>query len=262
MDAGARAFSPSLLKDRQRGSYGSSCRKERQSTELVLLGHVLRSAEDFDSYYQSPDPWKIGRASRRDKALARIIGPYVPGKTVLELGCGEGHLTATIFKGASSIKGIDISPVAISRAIAHSLPNASFQASDFLNVSFAGYDVIAAIECLYYLSPTEQETFFRKLKSEHAGKVFVISGPIIGSNEYRTYFTDSGIKQTFGRHGLSLIEGRNLNAYRKAGVGATIAAALCRLPLGSAVLDILPDKYVYQRCYVARCAVHERSTST
>ena len=186
----------------------------------------MRSAEDFNSFYQSPDPWKIGHASRRDRALARIVGPYVAGKTVLELGCGEGHLTATIFKDASRIKAIDISPVAISRAITLSLPNASFQASDFLNVSFAGYDVIAAIECLYYLSPTEQETFFKKLASEHAGKIFVLSGPIIGSNEYRTYFTDGGIRQTFSRCGLTLIEGRNLNAYRKAGVGATIVAGL------------------------------------
>jgi hypothetical protein len=65
----------------------------------------LRSAHDFDSYYRSPDPWKIDRASRRDRTLARIVGPYVAGKAVLELGCGEGHLTATTFRG------IDISPV-------------------------------------------------------------------------------------------------------------------------------------------------------
>jgi SAM-dependent methyltransferase len=98
----------------------------------------LRSAADFDSHYQSPDPWGIGSASRRDRALARIIGCYVAAKTVLELGCGEGHLTASIFRDAKSVKGIDISPVAISRAIALSLPNASFQVSDFLNISFAG----------------------------------------------------------------------------------------------------------------------------
>jgi SAM-dependent methyltransferase len=214
----------------------------------------LRNAADFDSYYQSPDPWGIGRASRRDRALSRIIGPYVAGKTVLELGCGEGHLTASIFRDAKSVKGIDISPVAISRAIALSLPNASFQVSDFLNISFAGYDVIAAIECLYYLSRSEQEAFFSKMASEHAGKIFVLSGPIIGSNEYRTYFTDGGIRETFARHGLSLIEARNLNAYRKAGLGATIAAVVCRLPLGNTVLDVLPESYVYQRCYVARCA--------
>jgi 2-polyprenyl-3-methyl-5-hydroxy-6-metoxy-1,4-benzoquinol methylase len=113
----------------------------------------------------------------------------VAGKTVLELGCGEGHLTASIFRDAKSVKGIDIGPLAISRAITLSLPNASFQASDFLNISFAGYDVIAAIECLYYLSPSEQEAFFSKMASEHAGKTFVLSGPIIGSNEHRTYLT-------------------------------------------------------------------------
>ena len=214
----------------------------------------MRSAEDFDSYYGSPDPWGIANASRRDRALSGIVGPYITGKAVLELGCGEGHLTASIFRDARSVKGIDISPIAVSRATARSLPNASFQASDFLNVSFAGYDVVAAIECIYYLAPDEQEAFFRKLASEAAGKIFIVSGPIIGSNEYRTYFTDSGLRQTFARHGLTLVESRNLNAYRKAGRGATVAAAAIRLPFGSAIIPHLPEKWVYQRCYVARCA--------
>lgn len=212
----------------------------------------MRSAHDFDSYYQSPDPWGIGKASRRDKALSRIIGPYLAGKAVLELGCGEGHLTASVFCDAHSVKGIDISAVAISRATARSLPNASFQTADFLNVSFVGYDVIAAIECLYYLSPSQQEAFFQKLATEHVGKIFILSGPIIGSNEYRTYFTHEGISETFARHGLSLIEWGNLNAYRKAGLVGALAAVACRLPLGSNLLAVLPERLVYQRCYVAQ----------
>lgn len=125
----------------------------------------MRTAEDFDSYYKSPDPWGISNASRRDRALSQVIAPYVSGKSVLELGCGEGHLTASVFRNAASVHGIDISPTAISRATVLSLPNASFQTSDFLNVGFAGYDVIAAIECIYYLAPDEREAFFRKLTS-------------------------------------------------------------------------------------------------
>ncbi len=214
----------------------------------------MRSARDFDSFYQSPDPWRIGNASRRDKVLSGTICPYVAGKSVLELGCGEGHLTASIFRNARSIKGVDISLVAVSRATALSLVNASFEASDFLNVSFSGYDVIAAIECLYYLSLDEQEAFFQKLASEHAGKIFILSGPIIGLNEYRTYFTHEGITETFARNGLSLIEWRNLNAYRKAGLAATLAAAVSWLPFGSNLLSVLPERLVYQRCYIARCA--------
>jgi len=212
----------------------------------------VRSA-NFDSRHKMPGERGIAHASRRDAALARVIGPYVSGKAVLNLGCGEGHLAATIFLEAASINSIDVSPIAISRATELAPPNASFEASHLLHVGFAGYDVIAAIECLDYLSPTEQEAFFCKLAREHAGKVFILSAPIIGSNEYRTYFTDSGIRQTFARHGLSFVEGRNLNAYRKAGVGATIAAAICARSWGSALLDVLPESYVYQRCYVARC---------
>jgi SAM-dependent methyltransferase len=213
----------------------------------------LRTAADFDSYYQSPDPWGIGRASRRDRALSRVVGPYVAGQDVLELGCGEGHLTASILGGARRVRGVDISAVAIARANARALPNASFQVSDFLNVAFAGYDIITAIECLYYLSPDEQEAFFRKLVREHAGGLVILSGPIIGANEHRSYFTDGVLRTTFARHGLSLIEWRNLNAYRRAGLAATAAAALLRLPLSSALLDRLPERLVYQRCYVARC---------
>jgi predicted TPR repeat methyltransferase len=170
------------------------------------------------------------------------------------LGCGEGHLTASVFRDARGVRGIDISPVAVSRAKALSLKNASFVASDFLAVNFAGYDVIAAIECIYYLAPEEQEAFFQKLTSEAAGKLLIISGPIIGSNEYRTYFTDNGLRRTFARHGLTLIGCLNLNAYRKAGLGATVAAAAIKLPFGGAIVPHLPESWVYQRCYVARTA--------
>jgi hypothetical protein len=163
-------------------------------------------------------------------------------------------LTTSVLREATDVKGIDTSPIAISHATSLALPNASFQVSDFLNVSFAGYDVIAAIECIYYLAPDEHEAFFQKLASEAAGKIFIVSGPIIGSNEYRTYFTDSGLRQTFARHGLTLVESRNLNAYRKAGLGATMAAAAIRLPFRGAIIPHLPERWVYQRCYVARCA--------
>jgi 2-polyprenyl-3-methyl-5-hydroxy-6-metoxy-1,4-benzoquinol methylase len=214
-------------------------------------GKLVRTATDFDAYYQSPDPWAISQAWRRDRALLGVVGPYVAGKTVLELGCGEGHLTRSIFGSASSVTGIDISNVAIQRAKAAKIANARFETSDFLETSFAGYDVIAAIECVYYLSPGEQEQFFSKLASEHAG-IFLLSAPIIGANEHRKYFTDAEIRETFASHGLELVEARNLNANRKAGLGAAVAAAIGRLPFGSAVVDVLPESYVYQRCYVAR----------
>jgi hypothetical protein len=77
------------------------------------------------------------------------------------------------------------------------------------------------------------------------------------TDDWLTYFTDKGLWQTFAHHGLTLVESRNLNAYRKAGLGATLAAAVIRLPFGSSLISSLPEKWVYQRCYVARCAAPE-----
>src|SRR5258708_8197858 len=99
----------------------------------------MRTKEEFNQLYASPDPWGISRAAFRDRALARCVRPFVANKTVLELGCGEGHLTNTIFADAMRVTGIDISDVAIARAKALRLPNARFACGDFLNVSFAGY---------------------------------------------------------------------------------------------------------------------------
>jgi predicted TPR repeat methyltransferase len=211
----------------------------------------MRTAIDFDAHYSSPDPWRLKHAGRRDRALGKVIAPCVDGRSVLELGCGEGHLTATLFSRAKSVKGIDISAIAVSRARELALPYASFEVSDFLTVSFAGYDVIAAIECLYYLSAAEQDAFLQKLVREHDG-VFILSAPIIGANEHRSYYTHSGIEQMLARHGLSILQWRNLNAYWRAGIGGIAAAAMIRLPFGEALIPHLPEAWVYQRCYVAR----------
>jgi len=137
----------------------------------------MRSAADFNLFYKSPDPWHISRAKFRDKVLRHWLSELVRGQTVLELGCGEGHLTQAVFGEAKSVTGIDISDVAIDRARSRKINNAKFVQSDFLQAPFEGYDVITAIECLYYLSSAEQNEFFVKIAREHAGKTFLLSAP-------------------------------------------------------------------------------------
>jgi predicted TPR repeat methyltransferase len=215
----------------------------------------MRTGSDFDAYYADADPWRISGARARDEVLRRSVARFVTGKKVLELGCGEGHLTQALFFDAANVKGIDISAVAIGRATSKGLPNASFENADLLNVSYEGYGVIAAIECLYYLSTSEQEDFFAKVAREHSGKILIVSGPIIGQNEHRKYFTHESVLDTFARHGISVIEFHNVNVHRKTPLAnrtvANLTAALVRAPLGSLVLDVLPDRLIYQRCYIA-----------
>jgi cyclopropane fatty-acyl-phospholipid synthase-like methyltransferase len=168
----------------------------------------MRTAADFNQFYAAEDdPWHISRAQFRDKGLRRSISKFVAGKSVLELGCGEGHLTQAILSGSRTVTGVDISDIAIERAKACNIKNARFESSDFLRVSFDGYDVITAIECLYYLTSEDQEVFFEKVAREHSGKIMILSGPIIGENEHRKYFTHQSLLETFcaPRDGLDRI---------------------------------------------------------
>jgi predicted TPR repeat methyltransferase len=96
----------------------------------------MRTAADFNSFYSVPDPWGIARATVRDIVLRDRLAKYIRGKSVLELGCGEGHLTQVVFDKARSVNGVDISDVAIARARSLNLPNATFESGDFLGTPF------------------------------------------------------------------------------------------------------------------------------
>jgi 2-polyprenyl-3-methyl-5-hydroxy-6-metoxy-1,4-benzoquinol methylase len=206
----------------------------------------MRTREEFNQLYASPDPWGISRAAFRDRALARCVRPFVANKTVLELGSGEGHLTKTIFAEARRVTGIDISDVAVGRSMALGLPNAHFERGDFLDISFSGFDVIAAIECVYYLSRAEQNEFFDKIKREHAGGILIVSGPIIGG----IYFTHAGLIREFDQLGYRLLECRNLYV-RQHGAARPLDLAIRYLGTPK-LLDWLPAALVYQRSYVVR----------
>jgi SAM-dependent methyltransferase len=209
----------------------------------------VRTADDFNKFYASRDPWNAERASFRDRMYRRFLPEIVRGKRILELGCGEGYTTATLLSGAASVTGIDISDVAISRARARHIPYARFETGDFLHTAFTGFDVITALECIYYLDPSEQEAFFAKVAREHAGKLLLLSGPIIGSGQHRRYFTHSELMQTFARHAMELVHYYNLVIYRR-DVSTSLLAAAARI--APAMLDALTESLIFQRCYKIR----------
>jgi SAM-dependent methyltransferase len=208
----------------------------------------MRTAADFNLFYAAPDPWHISHARFRDKVLRRCLKPFIRDKSVLELGCGEGHLTHTIFSKARSVVGIDISDVAIVRAKSLNLPNARFESADFLQASFEGYDVIAAIECVYYLSLQEQGALLEKVAKEHSGKIFLLSGPIV---DYRRHFSHKRLMHEFTTLGFAPLKFYNLSVYWYP-PSSRIIAHLIKLPLGYTLLDWIPESIIYQRLYALR----------
>lgn len=208
----------------------------------------MRTAAEFNSFYASPDPWCISQARFRDKVLRHCLARFIRGKSVLELGCGEGHLTERVFRRARSVVGIDISDVAIARAKSLNLANARFECGDFLRTSFEGYDVIAAIECIHYLSLQERGAFLEKVAAEHSGKMLLLSGPII---DYVRHFGHKRLMYEFGELGFKPVKFYNLSVYGHA-ASTRIVAGLLKLPLGYTLLDGLPDRMIHQRLYAVR----------
>jgi SAM-dependent methyltransferase len=208
----------------------------------------MRTADDFNRYYATPDPWGISRAMFRDRVLRRHLTRSIRNKSVLELGCGEGHLTQVIFHKARSVTAVDISDVAIARAKSLNLRNARFETADLLETSFEGYDVIAAIECIYYLSRQEQGAFLAKVVREHAGKMLLLSGPII---DYQRYFGHRRLLLQFKTLGFTVVKFHNLSVYWHP-LSSRIVANLLKLRPGHRLLDWLPEWMIYQRLYVLR----------
>ena len=208
----------------------------------------MRTAAEFNLYYAAPDPWHISHARFRDKVLRRCLRSFIRGKSVLELGCGEGHLTQTVFRKARSVVGIDISDVAIARAKSLNLPNARFESADFLQASFEGYDVIAAIECVNYLSLPERGAFLEKVAREHAGKILLLSGPIV---DYTRHFGHRRLMHEFKTLGFTPLGFYNLSLYWHP-PSSKMIANLIKLPLGHILLDWMPESMVYQRLYALR----------
>jgi len=208
----------------------------------------MRTADDFNRHYATPDPWGISRATFRDRVLRRRLTRPTRKKAVLELGCGEGHLTQAVFHKARSVVAVDISDVAIARAKALNLRNARFETADLLDISFEGYDVITAIECIHHLSHPEQGAFLAKVAREHSGKMLFLSGPII---DYQRHFSHRRLMIEFRALGFRVVRFYNLSVYWHP-PSARIVANLLKLPLGYRLLDWLPEWMIYQRLYALR----------
>lgn len=95
-----------------------------------------------------------------DAELARfsVVAGYClrfgGGGRLLEIGCGEGLLPERLgTTGYARYVGIDISPVAVERAMARDLPNAAFLAADASDFEPDGrFDLIVFHEVLEYMA--------------------------------------------------------------------------------------------------------------
>jgi 2-polyprenyl-3-methyl-5-hydroxy-6-metoxy-1,4-benzoquinol methylase len=139
---------------------------KRYSFKTIKLGSLSANPNSLGSSIQF-----------RLQKSTEILKPYLPGKKLLELGCGSGLLLNALNNSKlEKYTGVDWALSAIEKAdakfqgINQSLP-AEFIAGNLLDVEFPEFDVVVALGVLDWLEIDEIKVLFSKIKS----KMFLFS---------------------------------------------------------------------------------------
>jgi|TARA_B100001964_G_scaffold231938_1_gene287167 SAM-dependent methyltransferase len=106
----------------------------------------------------------------RMQATSEILSPYLPGKRVLDIGCGSGIFFRNFLQNmdVDHYVGVDLSENAISRAKNISAnkgysDKTTFLAGNILNIDFPPFDIVVALGVLDWLKEDEIDLLFKKL---------------------------------------------------------------------------------------------------
>jgi len=103
------------------------------------------------------------------KFFARRLAPAVRGRSVLDLGCGAGHLSLLLAQAGATVTGVDFVPellaIAESRAAASGSIRPRFVEQDLLALDLdQRYDCICGVAILHEISPESYPQLVERLK--------------------------------------------------------------------------------------------------
>jgi len=92
---------------------------------------------------------------RGGESLVDLLAPQ-PGESILDVGCGTGHLTAQIAQRGAAVVGIDNSAAMVERARAE-YPQLDFRLADATDLGFEGsFDAVFSNAALHWISQASQ----------------------------------------------------------------------------------------------------------
>jgi len=139
----------------------------------MVENYKFGSKEYFDQLYRnSNEPWGISyRASQKHRYInyIEILKKYSDNcRSVLDIGCSQGQFTILLKELASEITAIDICDTAIQRAKENfkGYRNIRFEVGDLKSLKYnnGSFDLITALEVLYYLENKEQNIALEEVK--------------------------------------------------------------------------------------------------
>ena len=110
----------------------------------------------IDRMYLMSDPWQMSSPTEeyRFAAMNDVISDnFGRPRSILEIGCGEGHQSIYLRRVSDRVIGLDVSARAVARA-RERLPNNEFVVGTIFSSevdTYAPFDLIVASEVLYYM---------------------------------------------------------------------------------------------------------------
>jgi len=141
-------------------------------TDFLPLYFTEKHFENL--YRHKRDPWNYEHSHfEREKYLKTLQAIPEEVETIWEIGCGEGVFTQLLLEKGKRVRGVDISPTALSRArerLKDFDDRVCLQKLNIAREDIEGtFDLILASEILYYLGGKDvlqplEEKFFRHLR--------------------------------------------------------------------------------------------------
>lgn len=107
-------------------------------------------------YAANVDPWALTVSPMAHQRYLALLEALTPCRSILDVGCGEGHFTRFLTGMSTTVVGIDVSASALGRT-AERAPTAQFTCAGLLEYAPPDtFDVITAVEMLYYVRPIDR----------------------------------------------------------------------------------------------------------
>jgi 2-polyprenyl-3-methyl-5-hydroxy-6-metoxy-1,4-benzoquinol methylase len=237
-----------IVLSRSKGAYPVDLTKCVACGLVYYAGSWLDEDPEFYEYYaarigQDRDALYDPLTGQRLNAMLRRLGRHTPGRRLLDVGCGEGHLVDVARAAGWDARGIDLSLAAVEICRSFGL---DVDRTDFFDEKLprSSFDVITMIELIEHVA--EPAAFFARAEELLAvGGVLHLTTPnfsslgrrLLGADwqvvspAHLTYFSPRTMRDVVaGSTGLDPVEvgTRNLS-------GAAMRRVVGRVPLATSI---------------------------
>ncbi len=175
--------------------------KEKWEETAQLLGQEKIVWGDHWSYNFRNDPKRLAFVLSRYKFAAKMGGN---GRSVLELGCGEGIGATILAEQATSYTGVDLDLEAIETAQRNfKNPHFTFIYDDFMGKKIGEFQTVVSLDVCEHIYPEHEETYFQTIFTNLSKEGIAIVGtPNISAAPYASDASQIGHVNLFSQERL------------------------------------------------------------